>query len=139
MPRLANPQHGVLELTRGKESSIWAIKLTKELINDKELASTYLLEPPTQRKLSWKPAPPPFFFFLDFRGEQTMACLARKKGVCSFWWLFLGAGGGWTAAKIPFVGVGHPHPYLQMGVIFRGEWRHHPALKWCSGGIRQKI
>jgi len=42
MPQMANPQHGDLELTRGKESSIWAIKLTKELRKDKELASTYL-------------------------------------------------------------------------------------------------
>ena len=123
MPQMANPQHGDLELTRGKESSIWAIKLTKELRNNKELASTYLLEPPTRRKSSLKPALPLFFPILDFWGASSPSKQflvgMRKKGVCSFWWLFLGAGGGWTAAKNPFVGVGHPHPPLQMGVVFR--------------------
>ena len=42
---MANPHHGDLDLARDKESSIWGLKLTKELRNDMGLASTYLLEP----------------------------------------------------------------------------------------------
>jgi len=61
--QIANPHHEDLELVSGKESSIWATNLTKELRNDKELASTYLLEPQTSKKSSWKPSPL-FSFFL---------------------------------------------------------------------------
>jgi len=44
---MANTHHGDLDLARGKESSIWNLKLTEELRNDMRLASTCLLEPPT--------------------------------------------------------------------------------------------
>ena len=43
--QMANPHHGELDLNKGNESSIWALKLPKEITNDVELASTYLLEP----------------------------------------------------------------------------------------------
>ena len=66
--KMANPHYGDLELVRGKESTIWATNLTKELRNNKKLASTYLLEPQTSRKSSWKPLPL-FFPFFDL-GEH---------------------------------------------------------------------
>jgi len=74
--QMANPHHGDLELVRSKESSIWATNLIKEVRNDKELASNYLLDPQTWRKSCWKPSPPPLFFFFWILGssspEQTM-------------------------------------------------------------------
>ena len=42
VPQMTNTHHE--DLASGKESSIWDLKLTKELRNDMELASTYLLE-----------------------------------------------------------------------------------------------
>jgi len=53
---MANLHHGDLELVRDKESFIWAKNLTKELRNDRELASTYLLEPQTSRKHYYRKA-----------------------------------------------------------------------------------
>ena len=59
--QMANPHHGDLEPVRGKESSIWATNLTKEPRNDKELVSTYLLEPHNLKEIKMK-SPPPLFF-----------------------------------------------------------------------------
>ena len=64
--QIANPHHGDLELVRGNESSICAINLTKELRNDKELASTYLLSPQLEEnQIENLPDPHPPFLFSD--------------------------------------------------------------------------
>ena len=68
--QVANPHHEDLELVRGKESSIWATNLTKELRNDNKLVSTYLVEPQTSKKSSWKLSP--FFILESSSPEQTM-------------------------------------------------------------------
>ena len=64
--QMANPHHGDLELVRGNESSICAINLTKELGDDKELASTYLLSPQLEEnQIENLPDPHPPFLFSD--------------------------------------------------------------------------
>ena len=79
---MANPHHEELDQTRGKESSIWVLKLPKELRNDVKLACTYLLEPPTWRKLSLKPSfPLVFYLFLESSSpDQAMGSEVWRGG-----------------------------------------------------------
>ena len=64
--QIKNSHHRDLDLARDKESSIWALKLTKALRNNMELGSTYLLEPQLEGN-QVKKLPSPFFaFFKNF-------------------------------------------------------------------------
>ena len=59
-PQIANPHHADLDLARGKESFIWALKLSKKLSKDMELTSTPTA--PNSKEIKFKTSPPLFIF-----------------------------------------------------------------------------
>ena len=142
--KVANPHHGDLELARGKESTIWATNLTKELRNDNKLASTFLLEPQTSRKSSWKPLPPFFLFLiLGSTSPETIMEGREEEEAPRFLYIFLGAGGGSAAPEngshfqgrqrgsaAPTDVIFRGGPFLQYPrSIYRDGWLFGPPLK----------
>ena len=140
--QMANPQHGELDLTRGKESSIWALKLPKELRHDEELASTYLLELPTQRKSCFKTSPPLVLFFLIFeellpRVSNGLSGGGRRESIAFD--DFLGQVRGWAVPGNPFVGAAHPLTRLGIsrdGSLPTRPWKWRPFIEAGKGVTR---
>ena len=121
---MANTHQEDPDLARGKESSDWALKLTKELRNNMVLASTYLLEPPTRRKslkLSLH-----FFLFLEFQGAPPPSkqwLVGWRKEIVRFYRVFLGMGGepNHPYKCVPFFGAGGGWPAPTNEVIRGGS------------------
>ena len=136
--KIANPHHGDLELARGKESTIWATNLTKELRNDKKLASTYLLRPQSSRKSSWKPLPP-FFLFFDLGEHLSRDNNGGSGGGRStqiFIYLFRGGWADEPPLQMILLGAAHPLSHPWKWGHFQGRVGGEPPLKMivCRGG-----
>jgi hypothetical protein len=123
--QMANPHHGDLDLARGKESSIWALKLSKKHRKDMSLVSIYFVQPPTQRKSSLKPSLP-FSLFSIFRQhlpKQTMGGRKEEEG-----WSATFVGHFWRRVR------GWPIPAIcrtaPTNGIFRGGSPLYPSSKW---------
>ena len=119
---MGNPHHRDLELVRGKESTIWATNLTKELRNDKILVSTYLLGPPNFKEIELKPSPAFFpFFILGSTSPETIMEDREEEEAPRFLYIFLRADE--PPLQIILLGAGHPQPPLKMG-LFLGAGTH---------------